>query len=321
MVYGLQHGRLHIQPTAMWMNMGYWSEDAVKNKTMAEACRDLHDEVLAQAGFNHKTESAENVKVNRRARCLIDLGIGCGDQTIHVMSKTPIRPCDEAWWGKRDHNVMFDSYIGITNDSTQAQYASERVEELKRVLPGQSPAISVFCADASQPEVWDAQVHSSIQTAQSGTQETWVLALDTAYHFSPSRWPLINYACQTLRASFMAFDLCLSPTATFRQRLTLRILTMLMGAPWTNFVTPEQYRQNLIAAGYEETSVSVVDVSEHVFSPLAKFMEEQDRRLKMLGLGLGRFKVARKMFAWWGRSGVVRGVVVVAKQRNDQDEL
>jgi hypothetical protein len=27
-VYGLEHGRLHLQvPTAMWMNMGYWKGD------------------------------------------------------------------------------------------------------------------------------------------------------------------------------------------------------------------------------------------------------------------------------------------------------
>lgn len=119
----------------------------------------------------------------------------------------------------------------------------------------------------------------------------------------------------------MAFDLCLSPTAKFGQKLILRLLTMLMGAPWTNFVTPEQYRQNLINIGYEERLVSVVDVSEHVFAPLAKFMEGQDRRLKMLGLGLGRFKVAKRMFAWWGRSGIVRGVIVVAKQKKVEVNL
>ena len=40
----------------------------------------------------------------------------------------------------------------------------------------------------------------------------------------------------------------------------------------------------------------------------------EDKRLKMLGLGIGSFGVAKRMFGWWGRSGVVRGVVVVAKR-------
>jgi hypothetical protein len=56
------------------------------------------------------------------------------------------------------------------------------------------------------------------------------------------------------------------------------------------------------------------DISEHVFSSLAYFIGEQDTRLKGLGLGIGSFGVAKRMFGWWGRKGVVRGVVVVAKR-------
>jgi hypothetical protein len=52
----------------------------------------------------------------------------------------------------------------------------------------------------------------------------------------------------------------------------------------------------------------------NVFTPLATFLGEQDRRLKMLGLGIGSFGVAKKMFGRWGRTGVVRGVIVIAKR-------
>jgi hypothetical protein len=66
--------------------------------------------------------------------------------------------------------------------------------------------------------------------------------------------------------------------------------------------------------GYDEEKVTVKDVSERVFGPLAEYLELQDRKLKALGLGIGKFGVARWMFGWWGRSGVVRGVVVVARK-------
>jgi hypothetical protein len=87
-----------------------------------------------------------------------------------------------------------------------------------------------------------------------------------------------------------------------------------MGAPWANFVTPQEYREKLIQAGYQKDAIAITDISEHVFTPLAAFLGEQDRRLKTLGLGIGSFGVARTMFGWWGRTGVVRGVIVIAKK-------
>jgi hypothetical protein len=312
-VYGLQQGRLHVQvPTAMWMNMGFWRESAV-DMTLAEACRDLLKKILAEAGFVREGHGPER-------RCLIDLGFGCGDQTVYLMSNEPVRAYDKEWWDEREHCVRFDDYIGITKNAVQAWYASKRVEELKasrKKTPHdkeQEPNISLFCADAANPRSWNEQIQTTIQTAKANSTERWVLALDTAYHFAPSRWPLIQYIQSDLNASFMAFDLCLSPTATLTQGLTLHFLTVIMGAPWKNFVTPQQYREKLMEAGYRSEDISITDISEHVFTPLAIFLGEQDKRLKMMGLGIGSFKVAKRMFGWWGRSGVVRGIVVVAKR-------
>ena len=87
-----------------------------------------------------------------------------------------------------------------------------------------------------------------------------------------------------------------------------------MGAPWANFTTPQQYREKLEQIGYNPEAITITDISEQVFAPLAAFLKEQDGRLKTLGLGLGRFGVAKTMFGWWGRTGVVRGVVVVARK-------
>jgi hypothetical protein len=59
-MYGLEHGRLHLQvPTAMWMNMGYWGP-AGSSKTLAEACRDLLKAVLAEAEVSGETRKVGN---------------------------------------------------------------------------------------------------------------------------------------------------------------------------------------------------------------------------------------------------------------------
>jgi hypothetical protein len=275
---------------------------------MAEACQDLLKLVLAEAGFSKNTTAD-------RSRCLIDVGFGCGDQTIHLMSKKPVRRCDELWWDNQCHRVYFDQYIGITQDKAQCWYAQERVDETQGGSnPVSTGGITLFCADAARPEYWNSDLLTAINTARSKSQETWLLALDTAYHFSPSRWVLVEHACRTLNASFMAFDLCLAPNATLFQKLTLRILTSLMGAPWTNFVTPQVYRQELMKAGYQQDMINIIDISEHVFTPLSEYMDGQDRRLGRLGLGLGSFQAAKWLFSWWGSTGVVRGVVVVAKR-------
>ncbi len=178
----------------------------------------------------------------------------------------------------------------------------------------ESSTISLFCTDASNPTSWDEQLQTKLQRAKSDTDEHWALALDTAYHFSPSRWPLIEHVHSELEASFMAFDLCLSPTATWTQKITLRLLTALMGAPWANFTTPLEYRMRLEQIGYSSEAITITDISEHVFAPLTAFLEKQDKSLKTLGLGVGRFGVAKTIFGWWGRTGVVRGVVVVANR-------
>jgi hypothetical protein len=321
-MYGLEHGRLHLQvPTAMWMNMGYWGP-AGSSKTLAEACRDLLKAVLAEAEVSGETRKVGNPDRTRRPISFIDLGFGCGDQTIYLMAKQPVRSSDREWWDTRDRCVEINNYIGITNDRTQARYATKRVKEMEaggkvmshREKERDRPRISVHCGDAANPAQWSAEIMKSIEESSAENAERWVLALDTAYHFSPSRWPLVKHAHTQLHASFMAFDLCLSPTATRTQKFMLRVLTSLMGAPWANFSTPEGYRLKLIESGYSDHDIRILDISEHVFAPLAQYLGEQDARLKMLGLGIGNFGVAKSLFGWWGRSGVIRGIIVVARR-------
>ncbi|KAF1964251.1 hypothetical protein BU23DRAFT_493279 [Bimuria novae-zelandiae CBS 107.79] len=320
-LYGLDHGRLHLKlPDDMWMNMGYWKGPS---KTLSEACRDLLIEVFGTVGVNARPVPADHQRGIKKSACVIDLGFGCGDQITCLMGTIDPRKADlepgtpGQYTG--EFGKCFENYVGITLDKKQYQFAVDRVgpasPDFGRLQKSrQNVKIDMFCADAGKPEMWKAELKACVQEAVIRSEERWVLALDTAYHFSPSRWPVIKHACQTLGASFAAFDLCLSPTATLRQKLLLRVLTSLMGAPWANFVTPDEYRVKLIEAGYEASGITIRDISEDVFGPLAAFLEQQERDLRIVGLGIGPFNVARLLFQWWARSGVVRGVIVVAGQ-------
>ncbi|KAF2706492.1 hypothetical protein K504DRAFT_459795 [Pleomassaria siparia CBS 279.74] len=291
-----------------------WRDRRVIPKTLAGACRNLLDEVLSTAGFKRETQSCEGVKGIRRSKFLIDLGFGCGDQTIYLNGLDEVSEVDKDSW------VQFDYYVGITRDTNQCQVAKERVHEYHQTRrtharsSWETPDIRLYCADAADPGCWSDQLQANMDEAVANTQEHWVLALDTLYHFSPSRWPVIDHMSRNLDASFMAFDLCLSPRASLRHRFMLRAITTLMGAPWANFVTVDQYRDKLVQAGYSEKNITIKDISHHVFEPLADFMVAQDGRLQVVGYGLGPFWVAQCMFAWWARSGIVRGVIVVAKK-------
>ena len=86
-------------------------------------------------------------------------------------------------------------------------------------------------------------------SSEDDDTSTWLLALDTMYHFRPSRLPLLQYAHDTLHASFMAFDLVLSEGASWQQRLILRLVCWLTGSPFSNFITEEDYLVMLVNAG------------------------------------------------------------------------
>jgi hypothetical protein len=293
-------------------------------ETLAEAGRNLLSEVLKTAGFSRKRESSEHAqKITRKTKAIIDLGFGCGDQTVYLMAPAPHQDSDKLWWDLQSHVPILDSYTGMTLDAKQFQYAQKRVDHLRaygaplepETWPGKwSKGINntkIYRADAGNPDAWSEELKTRVKSEIKQVDEPWVLALDTLYHFSPSRWPVVNYTSHLLQASFMAFDLCLADSVSYPNLLALRILTRFMGAPWANFVTKEQYREKLVEAGYRD--IVIRDVSKQVFGPLASFLEGQGRRLEGIGLRLGPFHVAKWLFGWWGRTGIVRGVIVVAK--------
>lgn len=318
----------------------------------ATACSRLLDEVLKTAGLLD-----QNTNQVLRPCKLIDLGIGCGEQTIFLAQTYP---------------ALLGSYVGITIDPVQCSFAERRLSSLdmfcrpeagipdlcerkiqvdqynfstpaKQDLtpppPSQESAeksglfksakqerISIFCADAAQPSRWDgalktatkqSQVNlspSKIQSHQS-KPATWILALDTLYHFRPSRQPLFNHAFQELEGSVMVFDLLLADEVSARDRFLVRIFVTLMSCPMGNFVTKAEYRAQLIEAGYIDDKIEMKDISHHVFDGLADFIETRDSVLNMyIGKGVGAYRVFGWVLRWWARTGIIRGIIVVAKR-------
>ena len=227
------------------------------------------------------------------------------------------------------------TYIGLTLNRTQYRKALSRL----RAIPSfQSRNLKLFCANAADPTSWKSSISAAVNagfasditraqtlktptcptdpgsSSSSNPPEKWVLALDTLYHFHPSRLPILTHAYQTLRANVMAFDLILSPDITPSQRFGLRLSAMAAGCPAEAFVSRDDYVRTFEEAGYRTQDVVIRDVTQFVFAPLARFMEERERELKAYGLGLGGLGIAKRLFRWWAGGKIVQGVVVVARR-------
>lgn len=182
--------------------------------------------------------------------------------------------------------------------------------------------IKLFCADAAKPKTWTKDIQEATSTKKVDTdvasktphQATWVLALDTLYHFIPSREPIFHHAFGELNASIMAFDLLLSETPSHWDLILLRLVSFFAATPFSNFLTATEYRKQLLAAGYDRNKVEIRDISDHVFAGMVAFIERRDRELKTTGMNIGRYRMAGKVFKWWARSGIVRGCIVVARR-------
>ncbi|KAK0508782.1 hypothetical protein JMJ35_009058 [Cladonia borealis] len=350
-IYGLHHAILNINvpPKTMWMNMGYWERDS----DLPKACSRLLKEVLKAADLIDE----DGYRTGRWPIKLVDLGFGCGDQTIEIAKNYP---------------TLASSYIGLTIDPKQYNFARQRLSSLQlpqdpslttdtpsnhpdqeeqakldkysnhqtdllqqrlenhaKEVNGAEKSINLFCADAAQPAKWTNELKEAItpnlakqlrENSQKPSlsilrkQETWILGLDTLYHFSPSRQPIFNHVYQKLQASIMAFDLIFGDGTTLVERTCMRIIALIMGCPMGNFVTAIEYREQLLMAGYEEDKIEINDISECVFKGLADYLKKRDEELQVyLGRGLGAYKVFGWVLRWWSRSGIVRGCIIVAK--------
>jgi hypothetical protein len=257
---------------------------------------------------------------------IIDLGFGCGDQCLYikdVLDNKRQRKRDNQW------RRLLKVYVGITLDSPHFCIAQERLglkqsntnaqERLGLKQSNTNAVFEIYCADAGRPASWTLEIRNAVSLAcqtndEKGDHENWLLGLDTLIHFQPSRWPVIEYANKKLGVSLMAYDLCIADNLSFGQRIILRLMAFFGQSPFANWVTIQEYRERLVVAGYTRERIEIRDISEHVFSPLAGFLRKREVELEQYGLSIGRFRYAAGMFAWWGRTGLVRGCIIVARK-------
>ncbi|KAH7418957.1 hypothetical protein BKA64DRAFT_649752 [Cadophora sp. MPI-SDFR-AT-0126] len=318
-LYRLDHGILNVEmpPASMWMNIGFWEQTT----SFPAACRGLLDEVLMAAGLLGPDRIPFGQSKTTRLR-VIDLGFGCGDQSIYLTQLArKIRQPGDSTTDSPTHYFL-DSYVGLTIVPSQFRFANERLYSSSNK---NGSRVKLFCADAAKPWTWTKDLHEAATdtstkgdgadvTPTTSNQATWVLALDTLYHFIPSREPIFRHTFRELNASIMAFDLLLSDTLSIWDLLLLRLVSFFAATPFSNFLTITEYRNQLLAAGYDRNKVEIRDISDHVFAGMASFIERRDGELKNTGMTIGRYKAAGKVFKWWARSGIVRGCIIVARR-------
>lgn len=235
---------------------------------------------------------------------VLDLGFGCGDQTFELIRLT--QP-GSGWNNFR--------YVGLTLNQAQLDTASRKVaHEVSKSSSLSSDSFKLFCADAAQPKSWNRQAAAAVQSlADPSITERWLLALDCLYHFRPSRKPVFEHAAKQLGANAMAFDLILNERASRREVWLARLICLIMRCPLKAFKTEIEYRNDLVDVGYDVDQIIIHDISKHVFAPVSAFLETQERALSLYGVSMGGYKLAGRLFSWFGRSQVVKAVIVVAR--------
>jgi hypothetical protein len=243
---------------------------------------------------------------------LIDIGYGCGDQTLHIVKSM------------QGAGLIGFRYIGITLDSTQYQLGTERIFSPTSPLNEDAKnATRLFCADAASPKEWNDDIRTAIEENRSllgapEKRENWILALDTLYHFLPSRERIFRYAARDLDASIMAFDLLLAEDISPVDKFLLRCASRLLSAPFSNFMTRRNYTRQLVEAGFQYESITISDITPDVFQGLSDFISRQDGALRQIGVtSFARFRWAGRLFRWFATGKVVRACIVIAQKPSD----
>jgi len=306
-----------------------------------------------------------------RSISILDLGFGCGDQTLYLTSQLP-------------QYVDVISYVGITLSKVQYTFAKKRVLDgldvvdilldrpqsitcrqpnLDRGLnientpfslanSGQRRKgnISLYAADASNPASWSSSLHLSLLPAlspptspfsQPPTQkpspavphfgkplgldirdlayEHWTLALDSLYHFRPSRVPILKYTHDKLQSNLLIFDLLRQSSGiSVTQSLFLRAFCIAASIPYHNLLTKEEYIHMLITrVGYHKEEIVIEDISDFVFPGLAGFISRRSKEMEKSGVRWRRW-AGFKVVGWVVQTGLLRGGVVVARWRKTE---
>ncbi len=274
-----------------------------------EACAGLLREILVTAGIApHGSLEDATLSSTRRPISILDLGFGCGDQTIALAKH--IRPAD--WQDFR--------YVGLTLNESQLSTAIKRLHRESTVSADQlkldPDSFKMFPANAAKPDTWSSTIRDAVYAlADARFQERWLLALDCLYHFSPSRKPVFSLAAQNLQAGVMAFDLILNERATWRDKLFAKLIVLIMNCPWNAFLTEQEYRHQLVECGYDSEQIIIRDISDNVFAGVTDYLQRQEHALSQYGISIGGYKLAGRLFGWFDRTRVVRASIVVARPK------
>jgi hypothetical protein len=317
-------------------------------KSFPDACEALLEKILITAGLlsQDRTPIAETLSEAHMDRGgqhaffkLIDVGLGCGDQSLYLTRRLHRSTNTSSDNGNVRHTTikeqtivpLFDSYIGINITPAQVNLARHRLEaapENKSTSPAVwTSDVKVFAADAARPASWDQTLNeaifgtgspkSTLDTSSaplSAKEHIWLLGLDTLYHFRPSRIPLFECAYKDMNASIMGFDLLLGDSLSLWERVRLRLICLAAGMPYANLMTKKEYERMLISVGYAQENIELEDVSDHTFAGVADFLRAKEAELNKYGMTMGRLKTPGKIFDWWAKSGVIKGYVVVARR-------
>lgn len=253
--------------------MGYWKNTS----SFPKACHALPTLLLENSGLlSGNTKSKVHI---------IDLGFGCGDQTLAILQALPaVR------------------YSGITNNPMQLAFSKYRMRKTALIDKGRA---QLCLGDGADPDTWKIEAGSGL--------ETWTLALDCLYHFRPNREKALCHAAKL--GSLVAFDLLLSEQAKWWEKVVVWAITTGMGVPYGNFMTPKEYTDMLVAAGYTPSEIEIEDISSDVFGGLAAYIRRRSQEARHWGVGGWRqWKVAGSVFGLWDKRGMVRGCIIIARR-------
>ncbi|KAK9456655.1 hypothetical protein V1511DRAFT_520629 [Dipodascopsis uninucleata] len=311
-VYSFAHIMLNLDsmPPAMWNNMGYWP---------------IHSRHLNMIPSDFKSacaNMANRLSLNANlctADSLIDVGIGCGDQSLLYAPQV-------------------EKYIGITSLTSHSAIASRR-------LAFQQNA-EILTLDASDPvNDWPPSI---LRRSLVEGQVNKILALDCLYHFTPTREKFLTYVNRTLECAFnkgatevcfAAEDLVCDDKVSLKNNFLLAAFCLAANAPLQNiFTTKQQYLTLLQRCGFTREkgwSIAIEDISDCVFPGLASFLEyranincsstlssstaltsppaPQPFEINHF-LRFERFAAFSKVIRWWADTGIVRSVMITVKK-------
>lgn len=253
---------------------------------------------------------------------ILELGCGCVEGALSILSS-------------RSQDLA--SYVGLNINGVQTNFCQERLQQWtsqQRQTGGLKvpQTLSVFRADASRPDTWSPDLAKDLETAllfdndnSSGypPRNNWVIAADCLYHFKAGREKILSHVCKHFGASLVATDYIQPDNMTGMQQFLLAVFLEMIQVPWPNKLTRQEYIDLLVRCGYDKSSVQIVDITDHVWTPYADFLKRQTARWDEIG---GSPEAVRpfRHFGWVMRyfayAGTLRQVIVVARTRREPSD-